>query len=147
MIKTSAAIVGVVLTCGLAAVTGGSSGVVLAQQQQEAFAGITLFKTYCAMCHGVGGKGDGSLSASLRKRPPDLTQLTKRNDGAFPADKVTKTVDGRELGPEHARGDMPVWGDAFSRTQENSDAESVRRKIEAIVQYVQKIQEPPVLER
>ena len=142
MLKTSALIVGLTLAFGVASSRSGS-GLALAQQQREAFSGNALFKTYCAMCHGDGGKGDGSFSASLRKRPPDLTLLSKRNGGTFPTDKVTKTIDGGDLGPEHAKGDMPVWGDALSRTQENSDPESVRLKIEAIVQFVQKIQVRP----
>lgn len=141
--KSFAVIVGLALASSLVASGRTSSGLVFAQQQHEVFSGSTLFKTYCATCHGDEGKGDGRFAASMRKRPADLTQLTRRNQGTFPAEKIAKTIDGRELGPEHAKGDMPVWGDAFSRTQENNDPESVRLKIDAIVQFVQKIQERP----
>jgi mono/diheme cytochrome c family protein len=152
VIKASASILGAALIFGLIANAAGGARIAAAQQQQQqqqhqtrtAFTGDTLYKTYCAMCHGTGGKGDGSFASSLRKRPPDLTQLTKRNDGKFPEEKVTKTIDGRDLGPEHARGDMPVWGDAFSKTQEDSDQDSVRLKIEALVQAIQKMQERPL---
>jgi mono/diheme cytochrome c family protein len=147
--KASASILGAALIFGLAASTAGGSRASLAQQQQPqqsrtAFTGDALYKTYCAMCHGAGGKGDGSFSPSLRKRPPDLTQLTKRNDGKFPTEKVARTIDGRDLGPEHAKGDMPVWGEAFSRTQQDNDPDSVRLKIEALLQSIQKMQERPI---
>ena len=145
--KASASILGAALVFGFVAITAGSPRVALAQQQQQqhetrtAFSGDTLYKTYCAMCHGAGGKGDGAFAASLRKRPPDLTQLTKKNDGKFPAEKVKRTIDGRDLGPEHARGDMPVWGDTFSKTQEDNDPDSVRLKIEALLQSIQRMQD------
>jgi mono/diheme cytochrome c family protein len=146
--KASASILAGALIFGFVASTAGGPRVALAQQQQQqhhetrtAFSGDTLYKTYCAMCHGTGGKGDGAFAPSLRKRPPDLTQLTKNNDGKFPTDKVTKTIDGRDLGPEHARGDMPVWGDTFSKTQEDHDPDSVRLKIEALLHSIEKMQD------
>jgi mono/diheme cytochrome c family protein len=112
------------------------------QQQQTVFPGKSLFTTYCATCHGTSGKGDGPFAASLRKRPADLTQLAKHNEGSFPTDRVMKSVDGRDAAVAHG-SDMPVWGDAFSRTKEDNDPESVQRKIRAIVLFIQSIQERP----
>ncbi len=37
--------------------------------------GIDQFNTYCASCHGTTAKGDGTVGALLKKRPPDLTTL------------------------------------------------------------------------
>ncbi len=34
---------------------------------------INLFRDTCAMCHGVGGKGDGQAAASLNPKPRDYT--------------------------------------------------------------------------
>jgi hypothetical protein len=36
---------------------------------------------------------------------------------------------------------MPVWGDAFSQSLTHEDASAVRLKIEALVKYLQSIQE------
>lgn len=35
--------------------------------------GEAVFKTYCVMCHGVGGKGDGPVGQYFDPRPIDLT--------------------------------------------------------------------------
>lgn len=111
------------------------------QSQRTAFSGKPLYSTYCATCHGTTAKGDGPFAKSLRKRPPDLTQLARQNQGTFPADRVTKIIDGRDPAVGHGNSDMPIWGDAFSRTKEDSDPESVQLKIEAIVKYLDSLQE------
>ena len=133
----------VIIVMGLASAqsvgyAGGQSG-----SQRTLYVGEPLFKTYCATCHGTSAKGDGPFSASLRKRPPDLTQLAKSNGGTFPAERVMKAIDGRDSGAPHGPSDMPVWGDAFSRTTHDNDPESVRQKIESIVKYLESLQERP----
>ena len=35
--------------------------------------GRAYFVRYCASCHGVEGKGDGTVSRSLKVKPVDLT--------------------------------------------------------------------------
>ena len=35
--------------------------------------GRRLFASYCAPCHGAGGRGDGQNASRLSPRPPDLT--------------------------------------------------------------------------
>jgi mono/diheme cytochrome c family protein len=120
-----------------------------AGQQPPASTGIagkSLFSTYCASCHGSGAKGDGPFAKSLRKRPPDLTGLALANGGTFPAERVAKMIDGRDAGAAHGNSDMPVWGDAFSRTKEDSDPESVQRRIQSLVRFLETIQQRPVPE-
>ena len=41
------------------------------------------FLTYCATCHGVGGKGDGTVAEFLTIDAADLTQLRKKNVGSL----------------------------------------------------------------
>lgn len=144
--KWSALILGLVIAPSLVAVH-----VVAADPAQQPAAsaapatvyyGKSLYTTYCASCHGASAKGDGPFAASLRKRPSDLTQLAKQNQGVFPADDVAKSIDGRDSAVSHG-SDMPIWGDAFSRTKEDNDPESVRRKIRGIVQYLESLQERP----
>ena len=111
------------------------------RQQRVRFDGADVFRTYCVVCHGEAGKGDGPLSTQLRKAPPDLTLFAKNNKGAFPKELVAKIIDGREPVKGHGGGDMPVWGDAFSRSTEDSDPESVKQKIQALVGYIESIQQ------
>jgi mono/diheme cytochrome c family protein len=107
----------------------------------DAQAGSDVFRLYCASCHGKGGKGDGAIASYLRKPPPDLTLIAKRNGGTFPAEQVFQIVDGRKPVKGHGGGDMPVWGDAFSRSAEGGDPDAVKQKIEALVKHLESIQE------
>jgi mono/diheme cytochrome c family protein len=102
-------------------------------------AGSGLFSTYCVVCHGADGKGTGPLADSLKRRPADLTALAKTNGGTYPRDMVAKVIDGREGVKGHGGGDMPVWGDAFERSQD-AGPQAVKDRIEALVEYLATIQ-------
>jgi mono/diheme cytochrome c family protein len=102
--------------------------------------GSYLFRTYCAPCHGVSGRGDGPLADSLRRRPANLTEIRKRNNDVFPEQLVFRVIDGREKVRGHGGPDMPVWGDAFLRSIEGGDEETVKRRIQALVEYLATIQ-------
>lgn len=112
-----------------------------AQDITPAFSGGDDFKIFCATCHGAGGKGDGLLATSLSKAPADLTQLAKANDGKFPFDQTVKIVDGREPVKGHGGKDMPAWGDALRQSQGSQTPEAVKARIEAIVRYLERIQQ------
>jgi mono/diheme cytochrome c family protein len=75
--------------------------------------GKAEYKSNCASCHGLGGKGDGPLSESLRPKAADLTALAKRNDGVFPAQRVYEIIDGRQEVAAHGPRAMPVWGQDY----------------------------------
>ncbi len=64
-----------------------------------------LWKLNCEACHGVEGRGDGPVSASLRKRPKDLTRIAM--PPAFPDGVVAYRI---------ANGDdvMPAWKSVLS---------------------------------
>jgi mono/diheme cytochrome c family protein len=66
------------ITMGFVAVT------LNAPTAQEMSNGQQEYLNSCAVCHGADGKGDGPLADELRKRPSDLTTLTRRNGGEFP---------------------------------------------------------------
>ena len=102
-------------------------------------AGSGLFSTYCVVCHGADGKGTGPLADSLKRRPADLTALAKTNGGTYPRDMVAKIIDGREGVKGHGGGDMPVWGDAFERSQD-AGPQAVKDRIDALVEYIDSIQ-------
>lgn len=107
----------------------------------DVYSGAADFQVYCASCHGTAAKGDGAIAKSLPKRPPDLTQLAKRNNDVFPDDRVFKTIDGRTPGASHLGTDMPMWGDAFSKSSESPGPEATAERIRAIVDYLKTLQE------
>ena len=102
-------------------------------------AGSGLFSTYCVVCHGADGKGTGPLADSLKRRPANLTALAKTNGGTYPRDMVAKIIDGREGVKGHGGGDMPVWGDAFERSQD-AGPQAVKERIDALVEYLATLQ-------
>jgi mono/diheme cytochrome c family protein len=134
------AVMGAMATAVAFAVLGGTS----AHAQSPAIgdeAGSSLFRTYCAACHGTSARGDGPLADSMRRRPPDLTTIGKREGGTFPADKVFRIIDGRQKVAGHGGPDMPVWGDVFNRVADSNDEGSVKLRIEQLVRYLESIQE------
>ncbi|MEM8800955.1 MAG: cytochrome c [Pseudomonadota bacterium] len=72
--------------------------------------GKSLFAQQCAACHGADGREMGSETFGLGVIPPDLTQFSKQNGGAFPRDQVMSVIDGYYR-REHYSNPMPVFGD------------------------------------
>lgn len=124
-----------VCTVTLAAQTPPTSGPRITQEH-----GSSLYAAYCATCHGSSARGDGPLAEVLKRRPPDLTEIAKRNNGVFPRDLMVKVVDGRQPVRGHGGPDMPVWGDAFKRAIDVGGEEAIKVRIEAIVDYLEMIQ-------
>jgi mono/diheme cytochrome c family protein len=122
-----------VLTLGMGTLVGGP--------EEAGSRGARLFKTHCASCHGVGGKGDGPMAGQLRYAPPDLTRIAKRARGKFPADDVYRTIDGRKPVKGHGGPDMPIWGDAFKTAEDGYDEAKVRERITDLVRHLESIQE------
>lgn len=122
----------------------GAEGNAAQGAQQPRFNGATLYRSYCASCHGENARGNGAVAIFLRRRPADLTQIAKRNKGTFPADRVAQLIDGRQVVKPHGDSQMPVWGDAFSKTTTDTDEASIKAKISALVDHLASIQERPV---
>jgi mono/diheme cytochrome c family protein len=96
------------------------------------------FEGYCAACHGRTAKGDGPIAPQLKTRPPDLTQLARRNGGSFPAGQVLAylTGTGRTL-RAHGPTEMPVWGLVFRARESDGRA---GERITGLVLYLSSIQ-------
>jgi hypothetical protein len=90
--------------------------------------------------HGTEAKGDGPVAQHLRFQPPDLTRLASRNGGKFPADTVSRIIDGRKAVKGHAGPEMPIWGDSFKDSREGYDEKAVKEKIARIVRYLSSLQ-------
>jgi len=109
---------------------------------QLAFKGRSVYGLYCRSCHGAEGKGDGTVAEVLKITPADLTQIAARRDGVFPKEEIHAMIDGRKGGVRgHGAKDMPVWGDAFKKTDETADEAQVSEKIDALVNFLISIQE------
>jgi len=102
--------------------------------------GSALFRSYCASCHGIGGRGDGPIAAHLRRSPADLTRLAAANNGIFPAERLVRIIDGRQVVRVHGDSDMPVWGDALSKSLSGSD-DAIGIKIREIVRHLESMQQ------
>lgn len=104
------------------------------------------FQARCASCHGRDGKGNGPIADLLRKAPPDLTQLSRGNNGIFPISRVYDSIVGDSV-QAHGSRDMPVWGQVYRlRAGEHYmdsyyDPEAyVRVRVLALVEYISRLQ-------
>jgi hypothetical protein len=70
-----------------------------------------LFERHCAVCHGLGLRGDGPMAEVLVIPPPDLTRIAERYNG-FPRVGIAWKIDGRDPLVSHG-SDMPLFGFMF----------------------------------
>lgn len=99
--------------------------------------GKTLYHDYCAVCHGVDGKGAGPAAAALKPTPTDLTQVARRNNGRFDDERMVRILSGQETITAHGNEDMP-WGTIFHNM--NSNPGMAQTRIHALVQYLDGMQ-------
>ena len=101
--------------------------------------GTTIFRNNCAACNGLEGRGDGPVSKTLKRNVPDLTRLSQRNNGAFPAIQVRTTImlGANDLLPTHGSKTMPIWGPIFQEIEFDRDLGNVR--LENITKYLESI--------
>jgi len=108
-------------------------------KQTSAASGQEMFNSYCAVCHGVDGKGAGPAASALKVAPTDLSGLTAKNGGKYPSLHVSSVLRGEAETPAHGSKDMPVWGPLFRHLSQGHDAE-VQQRIANLNQYVESIQ-------
>ncbi len=108
------------------------------------------FRTYCSVCHGRNGKGRGPVASELKTPPADLTIISDRAGGSFPAETVYKKVEGLDMPLAHGTTEMPIWGALFVRQAVGEgvlieDAKTAARvatdRIRRLVKYLETIQE------
>ncbi len=91
-----------------------------APEPPPAFEGRRLFTSYCQLCHGPEGKGDGPLAVKRNMHPADLTVTVRSR-----SDTVLRKIisgDGRQTITGRDRHNiisdsMPAWEDVFDATQ------------------------------
>lgn len=108
--------------------------------------GRNEFETHCASCHGLDGKGRGPIVDLLRKAPPDLTLLAKKNGGVLPMARLYDSVTG-DLVPAHGTRDMPIWGAIYRMDAANYYVDVpynvetyVRGRVLYLLEYIHRLQ-------
>ncbi len=134
----------IILTCAAAAQdqTQGQSGKVVEHvpmKATSAASGPEMYKSYCAVCHGVDGKGNGPAASALKTAPIDLTMLSKNNGGKFPSMKVSASIRGDAAVPAHGSKDMPVWGRLFWGMSQGHEGE-VQQRVANLTKYIESLQ-------
>ena len=101
--------------------------------------GKEMFKSYCAVCHGTDGKGNGPAASALKAVPSDLTLLAQKNGGKYPAAHVAALIRGQASMPSHGTPDMPIWGPLFSSISQGHESQ-VQQRTANLVAYIDSLQ-------
>jgi mono/diheme cytochrome c family protein len=101
--------------------------------------GKEMYKAYCAVCHGIDGKGGGPAASALKVPPTDLTLLGKNNGGKYPALKVSSSIRNESDLPAHGSKEMPVWGTLFWSMSSGHEGE-VQQRVANLTKYIESLQ-------
>ena len=96
-----------------------------------------MFNTYCAVCHGKEGKGNGPAATAFAKVPADLTRINARNGGKFPDVRVRRYIEGLDEVAAHGTRDMPMWGGLFNALSRDT----AQLRVAALADYVKSLQQ------
>lgn len=139
MIQTTKKVIFTMAICG---------SVILAQvavkekpiKNTSAASGEEMYASYCAACHGAGGKGDGPAEPALKQHPTDLTSLAANNNGQFPTMKVQNILRQGKIAA-HGSSEMPVWGPLFKSIGGSSQSEGTTNlRINNLANYIKSLQ-------
>jgi cbb3-type cytochrome c oxidase subunit III len=92
----------------------------LATKLPAAFEGRRLYVSYCQLCHGTDGRGDGPLAKAMKISPSDLNTTVRSRSDTILTKIITgegrQTITGRDR--HNLLSDaMPEWKDVFTETQ------------------------------
>ena len=119
---------------------------ILSSQDDPVIKGAETFKIKCASCHGEDAKGKNAADIDLDVNPPDLSSISKRNNGQFPVSRIYAIIDGREAVQNHGTRTMPTWGSLFLSDTiwegcSQVDETIVRGRIMELILYLDSIQQ------
>ena len=107
--------------------------------QTSPTSGKQMFSSYCAPCHGVDGRGNGSYAPVLKTPPTDLTVLTRNNHGKYPDSHIAAVLQNGVEVPSHGTPDMPVWGPILGKMSQGNTQDRLLR-ISNLSRYVESLQ-------
>jgi mono/diheme cytochrome c family protein len=110
-----------------------------AARQPSTASGKEILLKYCASCHGADGKGNGPAAFAMKTPPPDLTTLSKRYEGKFPAGYISALLQFGRSFTAHGSEDMPVWGSRFKKLDPVHDPTG-QQHVDDVVAYIQSLQ-------
>jgi len=84
--------------------------VIIPIERIPATSGKQMYFNYCAPCHGMNGRGQGPVAPSLKTPPPDLTRLSRANQGKYPEMHVVSVLQNGVSTRLRGPAEMPVWG-------------------------------------
>lgn len=103
--------------------------------------GHEIYMAQCARCHGQDGKGNPAAAGGLPDGHADLTRLSKRNGGIFPAKRVQNVLGGLvDIPAHHGSNPMPIWGDLFD-ARRNAARRKASERLESVTAYLETIQQ------
>ena len=86
----------------------------------QAYEGRRLYVSYCQLCHGVDGKGDGPLAKTMKINPADLRTTVRSRSDTILTKIITgegrQTITGRNRHNLLSEA-MPEWKDVFDKSQ------------------------------
>ena len=86
----------------------------------QAYEGRRLYISYCQLCHGVDGKGDGPLARAMEISPADLRTTVRSRSDTILTKIITgegrQTITGRNRHNLLSEA-MPEWKDVFDKSQ------------------------------
>ena len=115
------------------------SNVTIQAAKVSATNGKAMYGSYCAPCHGVDGKGNGRLSASLKRTPANLTLLSKNNGGVYPATHVIGVLGHGTSLSGHDQSGMPSWASALGNIDQSNKLDAPLR-ISNLSKYLETLQ-------
>ena len=131
---------------GASAMIFAATGVTTAFAADKVDLGKREYDSNCIACHGKDLKG-GAYVDFLKVTPPDLTQLSKKNGGVFPLERVYGVIDGRYEVKGHGQREMPIWGKTYQIKAGEFYADSyydpetfIRGRILALIDYINRMQ-------
>jgi len=112
-------------------------------QHTSPASGQQMYATYCAVCHGVDGRGNGPAAVALKAQPTNLATLSKDNGGKFPGAHIATVLQFGMDTPAHGSKDMPVWGPALRSLDRGSPAPDMEehQRIANLTEYLKTLQQ------
>ncbi|HEX2842097.1 c-type cytochrome [Hyphomicrobium sp.] len=102
--------------------------------------GAEEYKESCAACHGTNAQGRGDLGQKLFKKPNDLTEIPKRNNGAFPFRRVFDIIAGDQPVDGHDTMHMPKYAERMKGEDFQPGYNRAHLRILELAHYLESIQ-------